>query len=161
MLDTPASAPHGWTPPRPSRAARFTRLWTRPGWLAPLAILGCAGAAVGYVATNDPTDAVRDPVGPCLFRAVTGLDCPACGGTRMVWYLLHGNLTEAARHHVVALLLVPFLVYGYVAWTASRLLGTRIPWKPGARFWVTVAIGWGVFAVLRNLPWEPFLTFRV
>jgi hypothetical protein len=149
-------------PTPPSRTEGFVaRLWTRPAWLAPLAVFGCAVAAVGYVAANDPTDAQRDPVGPCLFRTLTGLDCPGCGGTRMVWYLLRGNLPEAARHHLVALLLVPFVVYGYVAWAASRVFGTRIPWTPGRRFWLTVAVGWAVFAVLRNLPWEPFLSFRV
>jgi hypothetical protein len=148
-------------PPRTRLGALLTRLWVRPAWLAPLAVLGCIASAVGYVAVNDPTDAQRDPVGPCLFRTLTGLDCPGCGGTRMVWYLLHGNLPEAARHHLVALLLVPFTVYAYVAWAAARVFGTPIPWKPGRRFWLTVAIGWLVFAVLRNLPWEPFLSFRV
>jgi hypothetical protein len=138
----------------------ISRLWTDPAWLAPLAVLACAGAAFGYVGTNDPTDAVRDPVGPCLFRALTGLDCPGCGGTRMAWYLLHGNLPEAARHHLVALLLVPFVVYGYLAWTASRLFGTR-PWRPGTRFWIPVAVAWVLFSVLRNLPFAPFLSFRV
>jgi hypothetical protein len=156
-----ALSPTAWSPPPRTRLGRaFQRLWTQPAWLAPLALLGCAGAALGYVGANDPTDAARDPLGPCLFRTLTGLDCPGCGGTRMVWYLLHGNLPEAARHHVVALLLVPFVVYGYLAWTASRLFGTR-PWRPGTRFWLAVAVAWILFTVLRNLPFEPFLSFRV
>jgi hypothetical protein len=138
----------------------LVRLSTQPGWLAPLALLGCVSAALGYVAANDPTDAVRDPLGPCLFRATTGLDCPGCGGTRMAWYLLHGNLPEAARHHLAALLLVPFVVFGYLSWTSSRLFGTR-PWRPGRVFWLTVAVGWVLFTVLRNLPFEPFRSFRV
>jgi hypothetical protein len=79
----------------------------------------------------------------------------------MVWYLVHGNIPEAARHHLVALLLVPIVLYGYVVWAASRLLGTAIPWRPGRRSWLAVGIVWAVFAVLRNLPWEPFLSFRV
>jgi hypothetical protein len=32
-------------------------------------------------------------------RAV-GIDGPGCVGTRMVWYLLHGNVVQAARHLV-------------------------------------------------------------
>jgi hypothetical protein len=160
----PGAASPGPVAPPPS-GSRFGRLlaglWMRPAWVAPLAVLGCAVAAVGYVAGNDPTDAQRDPVGPCLFRQFTGLDCPGCGGTRMVWYLLHGNLPEAARHHLVALLLVPFVLYGYLVWAASRLFGTRIPWRPGRVFWLTVGIAWAVFAVARNLPWEPFRSFRV
>jgi hypothetical protein len=141
--------------------SKLARAWTQPAWLAPLAVLACAGSAVGYVLANDPTDARPDALGPCLFRSLTGLDCPGCGGTRMVWYLLHGNLPEAARHHVVALLLVPLALYGYLAWGASRLFGTKIPWVPGKVFWLTVAAVVVVFSVLRNLPFEPFLHFRV
>jgi hypothetical protein len=156
-----ATGPVAWTPTPKTRVGRFAdRLWTRPAWLAPLAVFGCAASAVGYVLANDPTDAKADPLAPCLFRTLTGLDCPGCGGTRMMWYLLHGNLPEAARHHLVALLLVPFVVYGYLTWAASRLFGTK-PWRPGRVFWLTVAVSWLVFAVARNLPWEPFLTFRV
>jgi hypothetical protein len=159
-----AAGPQPWAAAAaapPTRLGRvLARLGAQPAWLAPLALLGCLGAAVGYVAANDPTDATRDPLAPCLFRTLTGLDCPGCGGTRMVWYLLHGNLPEAARHHLVALLLVPFVVYGYLAWTASRLFGTR-SWRPGRVFWLTVAVAWIAFTVLRNLPFEPFLSFRV
>jgi hypothetical protein len=151
-----------YPPPRKSGPTEvLLRLGTHPAWLAPLLVLGCVASAVGYVAANDPTDARRDPLGPCVFKTVTGLACPGCGGTRMVWFLLHGNLPEAARHHLVALLLVPVVGYGWLAWTGRRLFGTRIPWRPGTGFWLTVAVAWGAFAIARNLPFEPFLTFRV
>jgi hypothetical protein len=140
---------------------RLARLYASPPWFAPLLVFGCAAAAVGYVLANDPTDARSDPVGPCLLRTFTGLDCPGCGGTRMVWYLLHGNLPEAARYHAVALVLVPLAVYGYLAWTARRLFGTRIPWQPSTVFWLAVAIAWMAFAVVRNLPFEPFSSLYV
>lgn len=141
--------------------ARLVRLYTSPPWLAPLLVLGCAATTAAYVLANDPTDAQRDPLGPCLLRTLTGLDCPGCGGTRMAWYLLHGNLPEAARYHVVALVLVPFVVYGYLAWTARRLFGTPVPWQPGKLFWLAVAVAWAVFAVARNLPFEPFRSLYV
>ena len=32
---------------------------------------------------------------PCPFHYFTGLDCPACGGQRMVLALLHGDIIEA------------------------------------------------------------------
>lgn len=34
---------------------------------------------------------------------LTGINGPTCGGTRLVWYLLHGDLVQTARHHLVAL----------------------------------------------------------
>jgi hypothetical protein len=142
-----------------ARLAR--RIWISPSWLAPLAVLFCAVSAIGYVLTNDPTDTTRDPVGPCVFRAVTGYDCPGCGGTRMVWYALHGNFPEAARHHLVAFALIPVVIYGYLAWAGNRLFGTRIPWKPGGKFWLIVIVSWASFAILRNLPFAPFDHFWV
>jgi hypothetical protein len=151
----------GWAP-----QSRFDRLmyaaWTRPAWLAPLAVLGCMAAAFTYVLQNNPTDAHGDPLGPCAFKALTGYDCPGCGGTRMVWYLLHGNIYEAARYHVVALLAVPVLVWTYIVWTVQRLTGYKLPTK---RIPLGVILGyliaWFVFAVLRNLPWAPFHWFYV
>ncbi len=32
---------------------------------------------------------------PCPFHVVTGLDCPLCGGQRMLVALWHGQWTEA------------------------------------------------------------------
>lgn len=32
---------------------------------------------------------------PCPFHVLTGLNCPFCGGQRMVWALLHGQWAEA------------------------------------------------------------------
>ncbi|MCI9535933.1 MAG: DUF2752 domain-containing protein [Lachnospiraceae bacterium] len=40
---------------------------------------------------------------PCLFRAMTGLYCPGCGGTRAVQYLLQGRLLLSLRYHPLVL----------------------------------------------------------
>lgn len=151
----------GWAP-----RGRLERLalaaWTKPSWLAPLAVLGCVGAACTYVLQNNPTDAQLDPLGPCAFKLLTGFDCPGCGGTRMVWYLLHGNVFQAARYHIVALLAVPVLAWVYVVWAVHRVTGHKLPSK---RIPLPLILGyllfWIVFAVLRNLPWAPFDLFYV
>lgn len=164
----PGGPPQQWPPtyyepPPETRAHRiFMAMWTKPAWLAPLAVLACIGAAFSYVLANDPTDQSRDPLGPCAFKLVTGLDCPGCGGTRMVWYLLHGNLGEAARHHLVALIAVPVLMYAYVAWAAKRIFKVTIPTRriPGIVIGGYFAV-WLAFSVLRNLPWAPFNFFFV
>ncbi|MCW2502052.1 MAG: hypothetical protein JWO79_336 [Actinomycetia bacterium] len=152
-----------YQPPPPSKFQRWTvGLWSKPGWLAPLAVLGCLGLAFGYVLANDPTDDKADPLGPCLFKAVTGLDCPGCGGTRMVWYLLHGDLGQAARHHLIALLAVPVLAYAYLAWAAKRVFGFSLPtWRVPPPVWGGYLAAWAVFAVVRNLPWAPAHYFYV
>jgi len=159
----PNYPPAQYVAPQESRAYRFLMaLWTRPSWLAPLAVLACIGAAFTYVLANDPTDARRDPLGPCAFKAATGLDCPGCGGTRMVWYLLHADLGQAARHHIVALVAVPVVAYLFVVWAAKRVAGLALPSLriPG-KFVAAYLTVWVVFSVLRNLPWEPFNYFFV
>ena len=40
----------------------------------------------------------------CPFRAVTGWDCPLCGGTRMGAALLHGDLVVAVLANPLALI---------------------------------------------------------
>lgn len=45
----------------------------------------------------------------------------------MVCYLLHGDLVQAARHHLVALIGVPFALYALLAWTVQVIFGRRLP----------------------------------
>ncbi len=155
-------APYGQYPANPvkppGRLARLMHtLATRPAWLAPMALLACFGMTVAYVEKFNPTTGESGPTGGCIFRALTGMDCPGCGGTRAFWYLLHGNLPEAARNHMIAVFAAPFLVYLYVAWSLNRVFGTRLPMPSASPTALGMFMGgWLVFAVLRNLPWAPF-----
>ncbi len=121
--------PPYYVEPEPDRLTRFaTRLWTRsPRWLAPVAALGCMAGAVGYTVLADPAAADAEAVPTCLLKYTTGFDCPGCGGTRAFWYLLHGDLPAAARHHVLFVFAVPFLLYIYLAWAGQRLFRWRLP----------------------------------
>jgi Protein of unknown function (DUF2752) len=162
---TNEAPPPQWAPPLPpdplTRLAN--RLWGRsPLWLAPAAILGCMGAATAYTLVSDPTDASAGDLPTCLLKYTTGFVCPGCGGTRAFWYLLHGDLPAAARHHLVFVFAVPFLIYLYVAWAAKRVFGWRLPELRLSGTTVAVFMGvWGVWSVLRNLPWAPFTWFVV
>jgi hypothetical protein len=149
--------------PPPGRFAGFMlRMWARsPRWLAPLAILACFGGAVGYVLLDRPIDGAGDTT-TCLAKLTTGFDCPGCGGTRAFYYLLQGNLPAAARHHLVFVFAVPFLAYMYLAWAGNQVFRWRLPQlRPGPLVVGMVVTSLGVFAVLRNLPWEPFTWFYV
>lgn len=140
-----------------------SRLWRRPPWLAPTVIAAGVATIAAYILTHNPTDDTQDWTGPCAFKTLTGKDCPGCGGTRMVWYLLHGDITQAGAHHIVALLAVPFLLYAYVAMVIGRISARLKP--PSLRIprwaYITYFGLWALFAVLRNLPWEPFNNFYV
>jgi hypothetical protein len=167
----PTAPPAGWpdgAPPyvlaEPDRLTRFvTRLHERlPRWAAPLAALGCMGAAVGYTLLTDPTNSAPDAPATCLLKLTTGLDCPGCGGTRAMWYVLHGDLPDAARHHIVWVFVLPFLLYLYVAWAVRQSFGWRLPQLRVTPLMLGVVLAvWFAFSVLRNLPWAPFTAFYV
>jgi hypothetical protein len=152
---TPPAAP-------PKKRGRLAGLWQRPRLLAPLAALSPFAAAAWFVLRFDPTDRTVDPTGPCLWHAATGINGPTCGGTRMFYYLIHGNLVEAARHHLPALLAVPVLAYYWLRWTLGRF-GIQLP---ALRLSKTTWIGYAVFflvfsTVLRNLDWGPLAWFDI
>ncbi|MGW4463395.1 DUF2752 domain-containing protein [Micromonospora sp. NPDC004704] len=159
-------APQQWYPvaAEPDRITRFfDRIAARsPRWLAPVAILACFGGAVGYTLYADPTRSAPDAAPTCLLKLTTGLDCPGCGGTRAFWYLLHGDLPAAARHHILFVFAVPFLLYVYAAWAGKQLFGWRLPQLSIGPVTIGVFLAaWMAFSVLRNLPWTPFTWFYV
>jgi Protein of unknown function (DUF2752) len=124
--------------------------------------LGLA-AAIGYVLAFNPTDRAADPTGKCTWHMLFGINGPSCGGTRMAWYLLHGDLAQAARHHLVALIGVPFALYALFAWTANSWFGRHWPPLRLSRWtYLSYVAAWLLYSVvLRNLPWQPFSWFDI
>ncbi|MFU8871278.1 DUF2752 domain-containing protein [Micromonospora sp. SL4-19] len=152
---------------QPVEEDRFTRLVIRlharaPRWAVPLAALGCVGMGMAYALLSDPTHSEPDARPTCLLKLTTGLDCPGCGGTRALWYVLHGNLPAAARHHFVFVFALPFLAYLFASWAGNRAFGWRLP---ELRLSPKVLGGflavWFAFSVARNLPWAPFTSLYV
>src|SRR5690606_18805816 len=114
-----------------------------------------------YVLVREPVEDADD-VPTCLVKLTTGFDCPGCGGTRAAFYLLRGDLRAAARHHLLFGFVAPFLASAYLASSAGRIFGWRLPQlRPGPAT-VSVLLGvLGVVTVARNLPWDPFTWFYV
>lgn len=157
------TAPAYYLPPPPGRfASFFLRMWARsPRWLAPAALLACFGGAVAFVLAREPTDGAFDQT-TCLLKYATGFDCPGCGGTRAFFFLIQGNIPAAARHHLVFVFAVPFLAYMYLAWAGGKVFRWRLPQlRPSPWVVASVMAAWGIFSVLRNLPWAPFTWFYV
>jgi len=152
------------TAAQPDRLTRFVDRWSAraPRWLAPLAVLGCAAGAVGYTLVTDPTDSAPEAVPSCLVKLTTGFDCPGCGGTRALWYVLHGDLPAAARHHLLFVFALPFVIYLYVAWAGQRVFGWRVPQLRISPAMIGGFLtAWLIFTVARNLPWAPFTALYV
>lgn len=98
---------------------------------------------------------------PCPLLAVTGLDCPFCGGLRGTHALLHGDLAASFDHNI----LVPFLAVGLVAglvwWTVRRITSGPVVIRWSSRMQrlvlLSITLALAVFWVVRNLPAFPYL----
>ncbi|MEU5780786.1 DUF2752 domain-containing protein [Micromonospora lupini] len=139
------------------------RLYERsPRWAVPLAAVGCVGLGMAYALLSNPTQTDPDAAPTCLLKLTTGLDCPGCGGTRALWYVLHADLPAAARHHFLFVFALPFLAYLFVAWAANQAFGWRLPeLRISSKVIVGFLGAWLAFSVLRNLPWAPFTSLYV
>jgi hypothetical protein len=109
---------------------------------------GAAGAALLY--GTDP-HAPNHVLPRCPFHLVTGLLCPACGGTRMVYDLMHGHFTEAWLDNRLLLLVSPWALALLGRWIVEGLRGRR--WSPrigvrGQLAILGVAVAW---TVARNI----------
>ncbi len=123
------------------------------GRARPYVVLGAGAVLVGslvYVGLADPHNP-RFLFPACPFKALTGWNCPACGGLRMTHDLLHGDLAAAVVDNVFLLVGLPALL----AWIVVR-------WRTGRPVFTTPAIAViavlaVVWTVVRNTPGFPLV----
>jgi hypothetical protein len=118
-----------------------------------LGALGTGAVAAGglaYVGLGDPhRPGFLFPA--CPFRALTGWNCPGCGGLRMLHDVLNGDLAAAVVDNVFALVGLPLLL----AWLVVR-------WRRGQSLMpmpaiVVIAVAAVTWTVARNLPGFPLV----
>jgi uncharacterized protein DUF2752 len=125
------------------------------GWLRKVAAgpVGVAVAALGgavVVYFVDPTKP-GSWLPRCPFNWLTGLDCPACGSTRMVYALLHGDLVAAWHFNAVMLVAgLPMLAWLWFRWFRADRKGRPTP-PVSPRVGQSVLVVGLVWAVVRNL----------
>jgi hypothetical protein len=130
-----------------SRAAGASH---RRGLYAALGTGALLGGALGYVGLVDPHK--PDSIFPvCPFRLLTGWNCPACGGLRMVHDILHGDLGAAITDNVFLLVGIPMLAGWFLL---RRRSGKSVLPIPAV---ATVVIAMLAWTVLRNLPGFPLV----
>lgn len=129
---------------------------TRTGAARPLLVAAAVAVLTLALRLHDPHG--YGSWGLCPFRAVTGFDCPGCGGLRAVNDLTHGHVSAAAGSNLFFVASIPLLVGLWVVWfwrsrrregTTGRLLA------PGrARLLGSIYLGALLaFTIFRNTPW--------
>jgi len=128
----------------------------RSGVGGPLLAAAAALAGLTYVGLVSPDEPGHFPV--CPLRALTGWDCPLCGGTRAVHALVHGDLAGALDHNVLVTIAVPVALVLWLRWAWRRWRGADAGLVAlGARS-AAVLLAVGIsFAVIRNLPFAGWL----
>ncbi|WP_407287401.1 DUF2752 domain-containing protein [Streptomyces sp. BP-8] len=113
--------------------------------------LGVGGAAAVYLWHTDPHQPGQALLA-CPFKWCTGLLCPACGGTRMAYDLMHGDVVAAFHDNAVLLILgVPAVAYVAGRWLVAGLRGRAYPIRLTARSNAVVFGIAAVWMVARNL----------
>ncbi|MFF9777136.1 DUF2752 domain-containing protein [Streptomyces sp. NPDC013978] len=117
---------------------------------APLAVAAAGLAGAAYLYGTNPHESGQ-LLPQCPFRYVTGLLCPACGGTRMVYDLLHGQFAAAWHDNRVLLLAAPFALLLLGRWFVEGVRGSR--WRPELKprtqaLILGIAVTW---TIVRNL----------
>ena len=114
-----------------------------------------AGAA--YLFVFEPGKTGFFPV--CLFRFLTGYQCPGCGSTRAMHQLLHGHVVAAFELNPFFLVAIPFLLYALIRYSVIVMRGgvpshNRLP-APYiyALFFVVLS-----FWIFRNTSFYPFVS---
>jgi hypothetical protein len=98
---------------------------------------------------------------PCPFLALTGWQCPLCGGTRMGAALLHGDLASAYGFNPLVLIVMTVLgalamvwaieIAGGPAARPARSLTKRLEHVPAVAWLLLALVLAVVYTVVRNL----------
>lgn len=65
----------------------------------------------------------------CLFRELTGVECPGCGSQRAVHYLLNFDILSAIKENVILVLSIPYILTGLVFDTLQKPNEKTLKWR--------------------------------
>lgn len=123
---------------------------------APLGIAGLIGGAAVALHVRDPHQ--RGAWGFCPLKALTGLDCPGCGGLRAVNDLTNLDVVSAASSNLFFVASIPVLVGLWVLWVRAAATGREFRGiRLGGRGILALSLLLLAFTVVRNTPWGAWL----
>lgn len=97
----------------------------------------------------------------CPLLALTGLDCPFCGGTRATIQLAQGDVAAALDYNALWVLTLPAVIWLVAARVVPALGGPTIPsFRLTPRVLRVASVVIIAFAVVRNLPISPLSVLK-
>ncbi|MGD9955949.1 MAG: DUF2752 domain-containing protein [Candidatus Nanopelagicales bacterium] len=135
---------------------------------APLAVGAAALLGAAYIGLVDPNQPGHYPL--CPTKALTGLDCPFCGGLRAAHSLTRLDLVGASDHNLLAVAFAVPLVLLWAAWLRREWIGdpegrTSHPLQSFSAAVLRPQVLWPVvaalvlFTVVRNVGGVPALAW--
>ena len=89
---------------------------------------------------------------PCVFRLVTGLQCPGCGISRMLAALIRLDFVSAFRYNPVILLTFPILLFAFIHSDIDYIRTGKRSVGKYQILWIAELVILLAFGVIRNLP---------
>jgi nitrate reductase gamma subunit len=91
---------------------------------------------------------------PCVFHELTGLYCPGCGVTRMMFSLLKLDFYQAFRYNNLVFLSIPLILFYFCDFIIKRFhnKSNYLYQKISDKVWIILLIITLLFGVLRNIP---------
>ena len=74
----------------------------------------------------------------CLFKMLTGYDCPSCGVQRVVHMVLHGNIKEAFLLNPFLFIVAPYLLTVFYAKFSKDKFAIEI--RPFVYHYITICV---------------------
>ncbi|MFD9813931.1 DUF2752 domain-containing protein [Streptomyces sp. NPDC059080] len=140
-------APHPAAPPGPPTGAALRAATLRRAALG----LGIGAVGAVYLWHTNPHEPGHLLPG-CPLRWATGLLCPLCGGTRLAYDLLHGDVVAAFHDNAALLILgVPAAAYAVGRWLTAGLRGRYYRLRLSSRAGAAVLGIAAVWMLVRNL----------
>lgn len=90
---------------------------------------------------------------PCIFRLLTRLYCPGCGGTRAVQYLLKGQFKNSIQYHPLVLFIAVIMLTIGINVGLAKVAGKK-KWHSRHK---KVVIAIAVIIVLINWCWKNYM----
>ena len=92
-----------------------------------------------FITMSDTIFSIAANLPPCPFYRIIGLYCPACGNTRSLAALMHGDILQSLRYNITVLFLC-ILGAAFYAENAINLCGIKIKFVPRSEFFIYLAL---------------------